>query len=74
MNSLLLRVDNWAHRGGPRYAEGLHPGYWEITSLYVLPARWRLDASWPCMAYTLNSRRYLPAKMHISPNVLPRKP
>ena len=36
VDSLLHRVDNWAHRGGPRYAEGLHPGYWEITSLYVV--------------------------------------
>jgi hypothetical protein len=36
LDSLLHRVDNWAHRGGPRYAEGLHPGYWEITSLYVI--------------------------------------
>lgn len=36
VNSLLHRVDNWAHRGGPRYSEGLHPGYWEITSLYVV--------------------------------------
>jgi hypothetical protein len=36
VDSLLYRVDNWAHRGGPRYAEGLHPGYWEVTSLYVV--------------------------------------
>jgi hypothetical protein len=36
VDSFLHRVDNWAHRGGPRYAEGLHPGYWEITSLYVV--------------------------------------
>lgn len=36
VDSLLHRVDNWAHRGGPRYAEGLHPGYWEVTSLYVV--------------------------------------
>lgn len=36
VDSLRHRVDNWAHRGGPHYAEGLHPGYWEITSLYVV--------------------------------------
>jgi hypothetical protein len=36
VSSFLYRVDNWAHRGGPRYAEGIHPGYWEITSLYVV--------------------------------------
>jgi hypothetical protein len=36
VDSLLHRVENWAHRGGPRFAEGLHPGYWEITSLYVV--------------------------------------
>lgn len=36
VNSFLHRVDNWAHRGGPHYSEGLHPGYWEITSLYVV--------------------------------------
>jgi hypothetical protein len=36
VDSFLHRVENWAHRGGPRYAEGMHPGYWEITSLYVV--------------------------------------
>jgi len=36
VNSFLYRIDNWAHRGGPKYSEGLHPGYWEITSLYVI--------------------------------------
>lgn len=36
VDSFLHRVENWAHRGGPCYSEGLHPGYWEITSLYVL--------------------------------------
>jgi hypothetical protein len=36
VDSLLHRVNNWAHRGGPRYAEGRHPGYWEVTSLYVV--------------------------------------
>ena len=36
VDSLLHRVDNWAHRGGPSYAEGLYPGYWEITSLYAV--------------------------------------
>lgn len=36
VDSLLHRVDNWAHREGARYSEGLHPGYWEMTSLYVI--------------------------------------
>jgi hypothetical protein len=36
VDSLLHRVNNWAHRGGPRFAEGRHPGYWEVTSLYAL--------------------------------------
>jgi hypothetical protein len=36
VDSLLHRVANWAHRGGPRFAESLHPGYWEVTSLYVV--------------------------------------
>jgi len=34
--SVRHRVDNWAHRGGPVFAEGMHPGYWEITNLYVV--------------------------------------
>ena len=36
VNSFLHRVNNWAYRGGPKYSEGLRPGYWEITSLYVI--------------------------------------
>ena len=36
VNSFVHRVDNWANRGGPRFAEGRHPGYWDITSLYVV--------------------------------------
>jgi hypothetical protein len=36
VDSLLHRVDNWAHRGGPGFAERRHPGYWEVTSLYVV--------------------------------------
>lgn len=36
VSSLSHRVDNWANRGGPRFAESLHPGYWEVTSLYVV--------------------------------------
>ena len=35
VRSLEHRVENWAQRGGPNYAEGKFPGYWEITSLYV---------------------------------------
>ena len=36
VDSLLYRVDNWAHHGGARWSEGLHPGYWEVTSLYAV--------------------------------------
>ena len=36
MDSLLHRVQNWVHRGGAEFAEGRHPGYWEITSLYAV--------------------------------------
>lgn len=35
-DSLLYRVDNWAHRGGAEWTEGLYPGYWEVTNLYVV--------------------------------------
>jgi len=36
VDSLRYRVDNWANRGGAGWSEGLHPGYWEVTSLYVV--------------------------------------
>jgi hypothetical protein len=36
VDSLLHRVDNWAHQGGARWSESQHPGYWELTSLYAL--------------------------------------
>jgi hypothetical protein len=36
VQSLLRRVENWAHRGGPDFAEGRYPGYWDVTSLYAL--------------------------------------
>jgi hypothetical protein len=36
VDSLRRRVDNWVHRGGSEFAEGRHPGYWEITSLYAV--------------------------------------
>jgi hypothetical protein len=36
VDSFSHRVDNWAHRGGPAWSEGLHPGYWQVTSLYVV--------------------------------------
>lgn len=36
VDSFLSRVDNWAHRGGLAWSERLHPGYWEVTSLYVV--------------------------------------
>lgn len=36
VDSLLRRVKNWADRGGAEFAEGRHPGYWEITSLYAV--------------------------------------
>ena len=36
VDSLLYRVKNWAHRGGPEFAESRHPGYWAVTSLYVV--------------------------------------
>lgn len=36
VDSFLHRVNNWAHRGGPNFAEGRHPGYWEVTNLYVV--------------------------------------
>jgi hypothetical protein len=36
VDSLLHRVDNWAHLGGAKWSEGRYPGYWEVTSLYVV--------------------------------------
>ena len=36
VDSLLHRVENWAHRGGPGFAEALHPGYWERSTLYAV--------------------------------------
>jgi hypothetical protein len=36
VDSLLNRVDNWAHRGGLEYSKKLYPEYWEVTSLYAV--------------------------------------
>jgi hypothetical protein len=36
VDSLLHRVDNWSRRAGHEFTEAVHPGYWEITSLYIL--------------------------------------
>jgi hypothetical protein len=34
--SLRMRLENWAKRGGRRWAESVDPGYWDITTLYAL--------------------------------------
>jgi hypothetical protein len=34
--SLRQRLENWARRGGQPWAESVDPGYWDITTLYVL--------------------------------------
>jgi gas vesicle protein len=34
--SLRRRLENWAERGGQKVADASDPGYWDITTLYVV--------------------------------------
>ena len=36
VDSVRHRLENWAKRGGQRYAESKDPGYWEATTLYAM--------------------------------------